>query len=44
VIVISVLTYWIGESYTAGIGGPVVVSGFLFFVALIVSVMLQQKK
>jgi hypothetical protein len=45
VLVISVLLSWVGESYAAGIGGPCAASGFLFFIALIVSaVMLQQKK
>jgi hypothetical protein len=38
VITISVALFWIGESYVAGIGGPFVASAFLFFVALIVSV------
>jgi len=45
VLVISVLLFWVGESYVAGVGGPYVASGFLFLVALIVSaVILQQKK
>ena len=45
VLVISVLLFWVGESYAAGIGGPYVASGFLFFVALIVSaVILPEKK
>jgi len=43
VLVISVLLFWVGESYVAGIGGPFVASVFLFVVALIFSVVLLQE-
>jgi len=43
VLVISVLLFWVGESYVAGIGGPFVASVFLFVVALIFSAVLLQE-
>ena len=45
-IIISVLLFWIGESYVAGIGGPYIASGLLFFIALIASaaILLQKSK
>jgi hypothetical protein len=39
-IVISVVILWVGESYVPGIGGPLVVSGFFFIIALIFSVIM----
>lgn len=42
VIVISVLLFWVGESYAAGIGGPFVGSGLLFIVALTFSAVLAE--
>jgi len=45
VLVISVATFWVGESYVAGIGGPYIASVLLFIVALISrAVMLQKTK
>ena len=35
VLVISVMLFWVGESYVAGVGGPFVAAVFLFIVALI---------
>jgi len=43
VIAISVATFWVGESYVAGIGGPYVASVLLFIVALIPSMVMWQK-
>ncbi|MDH5460723.1 MAG: hypothetical protein OEX09_00635 [Candidatus Bathyarchaeota archaeon] len=43
VLVISVATFWVGESYVAGIGGPYIASGLLFIVALIFSTLMLQK-
>ncbi|MDH5461349.1 MAG: hypothetical protein OEZ29_04690 [Candidatus Bathyarchaeota archaeon] len=43
VLVISVATFWVGESYVAGIGGPYVASVLLFIVALISSAVMLQK-
>ncbi|UCG45572.1 MAG: hypothetical protein JSV58_01965 [Candidatus Bathyarchaeota archaeon] len=45
-IIISVLLFWVGESYVAGIGGPYIASGLLFFIALVASaaILLQRKK
>jgi len=40
VLIISVALFWVVESYVAGIGGPFVASVFLFFVALIFSVVM----
>ena len=42
VLVISVMLFWFGESYVAGIGGPFVASAALFTIALIFSVALLQ--
>jgi hypothetical protein len=45
VLVVSVATFWVGERYVAGIGGPYIASVLLFIVALIFSAaMLQQTK
>ena len=38
VIVISVLLFWVGESYVAGIGRPYIASVALFIVALLFGV------
>ena len=43
VLVVSVATFWVGESYVAGIGGPYVASVLLFIVALIFSAVMLQK-
>jgi len=43
VLVISVVLFWVGESYVAGIGGPYVASVLLFIVALIFSAALLQE-
>jgi hypothetical protein len=43
VLAISVATFWVGESYVAGIGGPYVASVLLFIVALISSAVMLQK-
>ncbi len=43
VLVISAASFWVGESYVAGIGGPYVASVFLFIVALISSAVLLQE-
>jgi len=40
VLIISIILFWIGESYVAGIGGPFVASAALFIIALIVSVVM----
>ena len=42
VLVISVMLFWFGESYVAGIGGPFVASALLFVIALIFSVIMLQ--
>ena len=44
VLVISVMLFWVGESYVAGIGGPFVASVFLFVIALIFSAVLLQEE
>ncbi len=43
VLVISAASFWVGESYVAGIGGPYVASVFLFVVALISSAVLLRE-
>ncbi|UCG44730.1 MAG: hypothetical protein JSV58_04825 [Candidatus Bathyarchaeota archaeon] len=43
VLVISILLFWVGESYAAGIGGPFVGSGLLFIVALVFSAVLAEE-
>ena len=44
-LIISVVLFWVGESFVAGIGGPFVASFLLFIMALVFSaVVLQQKK
>ena len=43
VLVISVLLFWVGESYVAGIGGPYIASVLLFFVALVFSIVLPDR-
>jgi hypothetical protein len=43
VLVISAATFWVGESYVAGIGGPYIASVLLFIVALIFSALMLQK-
>lgn len=44
VIIMSIALFWTGESYVVGIGGPYIASVFLFFVALLSSAILLQKK
>lgn len=43
VLVVSVVTFWVGEPYVAGIGGPYIASILLFIVALIFSAVLPQR-
>ena len=42
VLVISVATFWVGEQYVAGIGGPYIASVLLFIVALVFSAAVLQ--
>ena len=44
VLVISIVLFWIGESYVVGIGGPFVASVFLFLVALTSSAVLVKSE
>jgi len=43
VLVISIVLFWVGESYVAGIGGRFVASFVLFIIALIFSVVVLQE-
>lgn len=43
VLVVSILLFWVGESYVAGIGGPFVAAFALFLVALVSSAFLLQE-
>ena len=43
VLVVSVMTYWVGEPYVAGMGGPYIASVLLFIVALVFSAVLPQR-
>ncbi|MCW3981639.1 MAG: hypothetical protein NWE81_00760 [Candidatus Bathyarchaeota archaeon] len=43
VLVVSVLLFWVGESYVAGIGGPFIAAFALFLIALISSAFILQK-
>ena len=41
-LVVSVATFWVGEDYVAGIGGPYVASALFFIAAFVVSVVMLQ--
>jgi hypothetical protein len=43
VLVVSAATFWVGEPYVAGIGGPYIASILLFIIALVFSAVLPQK-
>lgn len=43
VLVVSVVTFLVGEAYVTGIGGPYIASILLLIVALIFSVTLPQR-